>query len=125
MEEAYTIKELAAKAGVPWQTVAAWKRSGKIPPEAVTTDGHFLKSVIDPLLESGVFQNSPPEPRPQKCVARTAKKDSDDSTFEEFARMYWQEGSKAVDVLLMPTETSTLLINHVNDALRFAWEKLQ
>lgn len=125
MDEVYTTKELAAKAGVPWQTIAAWKRNNRIPLEAVTPDGRFLKAVVDPILESGGFQEPPAAPYPQKSVAHSAKKGAVDHSFEDFARTYWQEGTKAVDVLLMPEETGTLLVRHVNDALRYAWKTLR
>lgn len=124
-QETYTIKEFADKAGVSWQTVASWKRFKKFPEGAITPDGHLLKAVVDPLLESGVLQNSASESPPQKSVARSSKKESAAQSFEEFARSYWQEGTKAVDVLLMTSETGGLLINHVNNALRFAWDKLR
>lgn len=125
MKESYTTRELAERAGVPWQTIVAWKRNEKIPKNAVTEGGRFLKSVIDPILESGGFDESKQQAPSSKSTTPAPRKTDDELTFEAFARDYWQEGTKAVDVLLMPAEVSSLLVKHVNEALNYAWETLR
>lgn len=35
------------------------------------------------------------------------------------------EGSRAVDVLLMPSEVGTQIVHYVNEALKYAFEKLR
>jgi transposase-like protein len=58
-----------------------------------------------------------------KQTARTAKAASVD--FDEFARQYWQEGTRAVDVLLLHPEVGPDIVRYVNEALRYAFEKLR
>lgn len=77
MVETYTVKELAKKIGVPWQTVAAWKRFGTIPDNAIQVDGSLKKSVIDKLIDDGTLKASsapkkakkasPPPPPEKQC----------------------------------------------------------
>ena len=187
MEEVYTIRELAALVGAPWQTVAAWKRNGQIPAKAVTPEGKIIKSVIGPLVEA--YKNAPPQPTPsnkrkskmgnsfspeirekavrmfkqgqsQRKIAKklgcapetvrrwkqlyeesiaarpivendtpnekaTIPKKAKSVEFEEFVRGYWQEGTRAVDVLLLPPEIGPLVLNYVNEALKYAYERLR
>jgi transposase-like protein len=266
MTEFYTTCELAEKIGVPWQTILAWKRNGTIPLRAVMPDGHFKKSVIDPLIEAyqqhHPSSSSPPADPPKeqkrtpqgrftpqdrqqmvelykngstlkaiaeqfqcniKSVVRALRKlgiskrsqthkpstpiqptqpvmksktkkgypvkvrteamrlifeqhytsvqvaaqlgcsvaclqkwkkryleelDHKSSSpsahvnkntssnsidtpnkipvnFDDFARNYWQEGTRAVDVLLLSPEIGPKVLNYVNEALRYAYEKLQ
>lgn len=201
MEAVYTLKELAAIMGVPWQTVVAWKRKKQIPPKAITPEGTFVKSIIDPMIEafkrnepttpdsnqpiqampteqvkskSPAKKNYPPKVKKeamrlifeenytleqtaaaigcsvgavrqwkakhqkakktisvgkkpktspqQPAKASEQKKPSID--FDEFARQYWQEGTRAVDVLLLPAEVGPKIVNYVNEALRYAFDKL-
>jgi len=199
MKEVYTIREFAATMGVPWQTVVSWKRKGQIPAKAITPEGTFVKTIIDPYIDA--FKNNhaadssretaeesaPAKKRSKKMpkkktkgyplkvrkeairllteenltVGQVAKQigcsvecvrqwklrysestpDTSTSTkpsprrpavvaqesstdFDEFARQYWQGGSRAVDVLLLPSEIGPKIIHYVNEALRYAYETL-
>lgn len=50
--ETYTGEELAVRLDVHPATLAEWKEAGKIPERFMTPDGHYIKSLIDPLIEA-------------------------------------------------------------------------
>jgi len=214
IEEVYNIKELALVLGVPWQTVMAWRRNNQIPSAAMTPDGKFIKSVIEPFIEW--YKNNPTADIPMRQAAglpspqndsqpsesdmakktKTTKKTYSqdvrqeairllteqklsasevakqlgcsyntvlgwqkkeqaaatakpkavaispvvavpsspksaqqsllpDVDYETFMRNFWNEGTRAVDVLLMPPETGPKVVNYVNEALKYAFETLR
>ena len=45
--------------------------------------------------------------------------------FDTFVRKYWNEGTRAVDVLLLPPEIGPKVLNYVNEALKYAFETLR
>jgi RNA polymerase sigma factor (sigma-70 family) len=51
MEHYYTTEEVAKILKISCQSVREWKRSGKIPSNAVTEDGLFKKKIIDQLVK--------------------------------------------------------------------------
>ncbi len=61
----------------------------------------------------------------QPLVGKTSAPKKSPLDFDEFARQYWQEGTRAVDVLLLPAEIGPKVVNYVNEALKFAFEKLR
>jgi len=73
-EEVYTIRELAQVMGVPRQTVVSWRQNKQIPAKALTTEGTFIKSVIDPFIE--IYKRTPPDTdtKPNQHTMTTEKK---------------------------------------------------
>ena len=45
--------------------------------------------------------------------------------FDDFVRNYWNQGTRAVDALLMPPDIGPKVVEYVNEALKYAYEKLQ
>ncbi|MCL2622501.1 MAG: transposase [Planctomycetaceae bacterium] len=45
--------------------------------------------------------------------------------FDTFMRNFWNEGTRAVDVLLLPPEIGSKVSNYVNEALKYAFETLR
>jgi len=203
MEEVYTNKELAQIMGVSEQTVVSWKENNQVPAKAITWEGTFIKSVIDPFIE--IYKHTPPStPNPnqytQTMPAKKTKKKSvtkkgypvktrneamrlifeeklsmkevaaqigcsvnslqtwkkhykpeksespvrkttvqpkasqsqpknsvttSQIAFDDFVRNYWNEGTKAVDVLLLPQEISSDIVRYVNEALQYAYDQFR
>ena len=44
---------------------------------------------------------------------------------ENVVRAYWQEGTRAVDVLLLPPEIGPTVLRYVNEALKYAHDRLK
>ena len=93
------MKEVAAQIGCSVNSIQSWKKQYKV-------------------QESG-------EPTPKKVVRPKVPqvKATTPITYEEFVRDYWSSGTKAVDVLLSP-ETGPEIVRYVNEALRFAYDRL-
>ena len=199
--EVYTVNELAQVLGVSPQTVISWKEKNQIPSKAMTAEGSFIKSIIDPLI--AIYKNTPPsdsqsnlytqtmpakkakkknlskkhfsaksraeamrlifeEKRTYKQVAaeigcsvaslQAWKKDYKPTvseapvqekavppkathsepkkavtvpqvSFDDFVRKYWNGGTRAVDVLLLPHEISQMVSRYVNEALRYGYDQ--
>ena len=62
------------------------------------------------------------KPVPTKSSKRTIPATKVPVDFDEFARQYWQEGTRAVDVLLLPPEIGPDIVRYVNEALRYAYD---
>jgi DNA invertase Pin-like site-specific DNA recombinase len=43
-------------------------------------------------------------------------------SLDYFTKNYWTEGTRAVDVLLLPPEIGSKVVNYVNEALRYAYD---
>jgi hypothetical protein len=158
MSDKYTIDELADALGINRYKVVWLKRQGKIPANAISSDGFFIKSVINPFIEAYTNNSAPAKKREKantkrhnangkvkrayKRVAAPAITKNDnllapvvpevfasvsDSApdFDAFARRYWQQNNRAVEVLLSPSEIGTKIFKSVNEALRFAYNELK
>jgi transposase-like protein len=192
-EEVYTIEELSQIMGVSRQTVASWKQSNQIPAKAMTPEGAFIRSVIDPFIE--IYKRTPPDSKPSPHTMTTEKNQANLPSgkkgyplkvkkeamrlifeekftmkevaerigcsvntiqswkkkhkkprksasqenaplpvsrsktvahlpYEDFVRNYWNDGTKAVDVLLLPPEIGPEVIRYVNEALQYAYDRL-
>jgi len=44
--------------------------------------------------------------------------------FDTFVRKYWEQETRAVDMMLLPPEVGSKIANYVNEALLYAYEKL-
>jgi len=105
-EEKLTLKAVAAKIGCSVASLQTWKKH-HIPAE---TEVSVPKKAVLPKVAQS---------QPKKAVV------TPQITFDDFVRSYWKEGTKAVDVLLLPPEISQMVSRYVNEALRYGWEKLQ
>ena len=45
--------------------------------------------------------------------------------FDTFVRNFWHEGTRAVDVLLLPPEIGPKVLSYVNEALKYGFETLR
>jgi transposase-like protein len=196
MEEVYAIRELAKILGVAWQTVVSWRAKKQIPVKAMTPEGTFIKSAIDPFIEiykktsppnslsnqstqampakkqkkknypvkirkeamrlifedkltykevaakigcsintihswrrqykAGKSEAAVPKTRVQSKVSQRKKAvATPETSFDDFIRNYWNEGTRAVDVLLLPPEIGPKVAQYVNEALRYAYDQFQ
>ena len=90
-EEKLTMRQAAAKIGCSVNSIQSWKakhRSKKSKPS---------KGMIEPATVRW-------QPKEAKTVA-----------FDDFVRNYWNEGTRAVDVLLLPSEIGPDVVRYVND----------
>lgn len=106
-EEKQTLEQAAATIGCSVGAIRQWK----------------AKHQKSKKPASGAKTQKTPRQQPQGNTTSTPKKSS--IGFDEFARQYWQEGTRAVDVLLLPPEIGPKIVNYVNEALRYAFDKLQ
>jgi len=56
---------------------------------------------------------------------KPATKKEPQIAYDDFVRGYWNGGTRAVDVLLLPPEIGPDIVRYVNEALKYAYEKLQ
>ncbi len=105
-EEKLSVAAVAEKLGCSRVSVSRWQRKSL---DSTATQ--------KPKATLTAVANSPMEPQ--------AKPTSPEIRYDDFMRSFWQEGSRAVDVLLLPPEIGTRVINYVNDALKYAYETLR
>ena len=99
-DEKRPMKEVAAQIGCSVNSIQAWKKQYKVNESGASTP----KKVVRPKV-------------PQVKATTPI-------TYEEFVRDYWSSGSKAVDALLLPPEIGPEVVRYVNEALRFAFDRL-
>jgi len=105
-EEKLTLKEVAAKSGCSVNTIQSWKKR------------HTPAEAEVPVPKKSTRRKAS-KPQPKKVAAKSQ------IAFDDFVRNYWNEGKKAVDVLLLPQEISQLVSQYVNEALRYAYDQLR
>jgi len=99
------MKEVAAQIGCSVNSIQSWKKQYKVNESGASTP----KKVVRPKVPQ--VKVSPP-------------KATTPITYEEFVRDYWSNGTKAVDALLLPPEIGPEVVRYVNEALRFAFDRL-
>jgi DNA-binding transcriptional regulator YiaG len=105
-EEKLSAKKVAEQLGCSYNTVLTWhKNAFGTPPTG------------EPSASAKVPVIPPSNSQPKKAVPEI--------DFDSFVRSFWNEGTRAVDVLLLPPEIGPKVINYVNEALKYAFEKLK
>jgi transposase-like protein len=105
-EEKLSAKKVAEQLGCSYNTVLSWHKSAfGTPPTG------------EPSASAKVLVTPPSNSQPNKAVP--------EMDFDTFVRSFWNEGTRAVDVLLLPPEVGPKVINYVNEALKYAFDKLQ
>ena len=99
-------QQIADQVGCSLTTIKNWKAA-----QPKTSSSKQLPKSVVP-------QTQPKNDKP------VAKKESH-VTFDDFVRGYWNSGTRAVDVLLLPPEIGPDVVRYVNEALRYAFEKLR
>ena len=96
-EEKLSMKDAAAKIGCSVNSVQAWKKQYNPEPSV-------RKTAVQPRIS-----------QPQSKSPQIA--------FDDFVRNYWNGGTRAVDVLLLPPEIGPKVVQYVNEALRYAYDQ--
>ena len=105
VEEKLSMKQAAERVGCSVNSIQAWKKKYQ-------KSGRSASPASKRAAESVAIRRQPKEKEPQV-------------TYEEFVRNYWNGGTKAVDVLLLPPEIGPEVIRYVNEALRYAYDQFQ
>jgi len=111
-EEQLTMKDVAAQIGCSINTIQSWKKNYKQAETKAEPEVPASKKIVKKAVKPKTTK-----PQPTKAVA------SPQIAFDDFVRNYWNEGSKAVDVLLLPPEISQMVSRYVNEALRYGYER--
>ena len=95
-------RKIAKKLGCASETVRRWKQQ-------------YEESIAArPVVENGTPNEKAIVPKKVAPV-----------DFDNIVRGYWQEGTRAVDVLLLPPEIGPVVLRYVNEALKYAYERLR
>ena len=100
-EENFTLQQAADKIGCSLNSIKAWKMKYPRP---------------KPSGPKTTTKRQPPK------ETRTADVKKSRIAFDDFVRNYWNEGTRAVDVLLLPPEIGPDVVRYVNEALRYAYD---
>jgi transposase-like protein len=106
-EEKYADDWVAAQIGCSIHTILSWKKQYR--KRKNKSLAQKKKTELAVSLQS---------PEQKNTVAKLPP------AFDEFVRNFWNGGTRAVDVLILPPEVSPYVICCVNDALLYAYEKL-
>ena len=112
-KEKLSAATVAKKLGCSYGTVLSWQKKEQ---EATVT----AKPKAPPkasVVPTEVTVNPSPKPEQRKLLPEV--------DFDTFVRNFWNEDTRAVDVLLLPPELSPRVINYVNEALKYAFETLR
>ena len=112
-EQKLSVYEVAKRLGCSYATVISWQKkeqSSTAPAEPKATP----KAPEDAPAAS---VNPSPKPVQQKLLP--------DVDFDTFVRNFWNEGTRAVDVLLLPPEIGPKVLNYINEALKYGFETLR
>ena len=101
--------EVAKQLGCSYATVLSWQKKE----QALTAAAKPKASEVAPAVSIN------PSPKSEQ------KKLLPEVDFDTFVRNYWNAGSRAVDVLLLPPEIGPKVLNYVNEALKFGFETLR
>ena len=107
-EEKLTMQQVADKIGCSVSCLHSWKAKHR--PSKKSDAKQIPKSVVSQY-----------QPKDDKSVAKKELH----VTFDDFVRGYWNSGTRAVDVLLLPPEIGPDIVRYVNEALRYAYDKLR
>jgi len=108
-EKKLSAYEVAKQLGCSNATVLSWQKK-----EQASTAPADPKA---PEAVSAVAVNPSPKSEQQKLLP--------EPDFDTFVRNFWHEGTRAVDVLLLPPEIGPKVLNYVNEALKYAFETLR
>ena len=98
--------QVAKRLGCSYNTVLSWQKK-----EQCST------TPVKPKASPKVPITPSPNSKQQELLP--------EMDFDTFMRNFWNEGTRAVDVLLLPPELSPKVVNYVNEALKFAFETLR
>ena len=101
--------EVAKQLGCSYATVLSWQKKE----QASTAPADPKASEAAPAASV----NHSPKSEQKKLLP--------EPDFDTFVRDYWNEGTRAVDVLLLPPEISPKVLNYVNEALKYGFETLR
>jgi len=62
---------------------------------------------------------------PKATVQQPSADKTSRTGLDEFVRDFWRQGGRATEVLLLPPEIGPKVVQHVNDALRYAYDQLR
>ena len=110
-KEKLSAAAVAKKLGCSYGTILSWQKKEQ---EMATT---AAKPKATPEAPTEVTVNPSPKPEQRKLLPEV--------DFDTFVRNFWNEGTRAVDVLLLPPELSPRVVNYVNEALKYAFETLR
>jgi len=136
----YNTQEMMNKLGVSQPTLNIWKRSGKIPENAVVSPGVYKKPVIDDLFAAGELSKSDQvtklreRPRNKTTIPTRSRTTGQSLRNETTPRResypashtaeFWQShASLAARVLVLPENSLPLVLECVNTAMKFMSEK--
>ena len=113
-EEGLTLKETAAKIGCSTASLMQWKAKRQGPKKKKKVKG-TRKKTKSAKKKAGY----------RKALAKSVMKTTETSQvdFDAFVRRYWNDGTRAADVLHLPPEVSPDVVRCINEALRYAYEQ--
>ena len=132
-EQKLSTAEVAKKLGCSYQTVVNWQKKeegasapakSKATPKASVTAPEVKASAAPAEISPESVVTSPEvsvKPSPKSVQQRLLP----ELDFDTFVRNFWNEGTRAVDALLMPPDIGPKVVNYVNEALKYGFETLR
>ena len=117
-EKKLSAYEVAKRLGCSNATVLSWQKKEQASAAATETKATPKASEEAPAASV----NPSPKTEQQKSEQQKLLPETD---FDIFMRNYWNEGTRAVDVLLLPPEIGPKVLNYVNEALKYSFETLR
>ena len=113
-KEKLSAATVAKQLGCSYGTVLSWQKKEQ---EAAVVAKPKASPKATPEAPPEVTVNPSPKPEQRKLLS--------EMNFDTFVRNFWNEGTRAVDVLLLPPELSSRVVNYVNESLKYAFETLR
>ena len=109
-EENVSLRQIAEKIGCSLNTIKAWKAK------------HLKSKKAGSPAPKQTLKTAAPQRQPKDNKSPGVKEPP--VAFDNFVRNYWNEGTRAVDVLLLPHPIGPDVVRYVNEALQYAYDRL-
>ena len=113
LEQNLSNKQIAEEVGCGPEAVRRWRIK------------YMASKSANHPKQTGVEKEQLAAKSPRADESTIAPKKAASVEAEDVVRGYWQEGTRAVDVLLLPPEIGPTVLRYVNEALRYAHDRLK
>jgi transposase-like protein len=142
-EQKLSTAEVAKKLGCSYQTVVNWQKKEEGSPAPAKSKASSRETSAAPVVTTSAVTSSEssvtaPEVKASEASSEISPEVSvtpspkpvqqrllPELDFDTFVRNFWNEGTRAVDALLMPPDIGPKVVNYVNEALKYAFETLR
>ena len=126
-EQKLSVTEVAKKLGCSYGTVVSWQKKelGASAPAKPKVSSKKASVTAPEVQASETSSEISPEVSVKPLPKSVQQRLLPELDFDTFMRNFWNEGTRAVDTLLMPPDIGPKVVNYVNEALKYAFETLR